>query len=187
MIERFLAKRKTEGVLSANVLVLAQGVMRSMFYHKMKMIAVGVLTAMALAAVGGWGLQLFAAQAQAPQQTASSEQPPAAQAAAQRDAALAKAAKEQWEGRWQEFKTGKTKTDFVVPWSINWLKAELRLTEKKAERLALHEAHLERLKALEKMAKAQFDAGIIPPTQYHQVVYYRIEAEIWLDELRRGK
>jgi RNA polymerase sigma factor (sigma-70 family) len=180
---------QAEGALSTNALRLAQGVIRSMFCHKMKMIGVGVVVAMMLAAVGGWGLHLFAVEPQAPQLAASSEQqqPAAKKVPTERDTALAKAAQAQWEGRWKEYVDGKTTTDFVLPWSINWLKAELRLTEKKAERLAFHEAHLERLKEIEKAAKTRFDAGIIPRTQYHQVVYYRIEAEIWLEDLRRGK
>ena len=158
-----------------------------MSYHKMKMIAVGVVTAMVLAALGGWGLQLLAVEPHGQQPPKFSEQQPAQKVSAERDKALAQAAQEQWEGRWKEFTALKTTTDFALPWSANWLKAELRLTEKKAERLALYEAHLERLKAMEKVNKGRFDSGSIAPTQYHQIVYYRIEAEIWLDDVRRGK
>ena len=43
------------------------------------------------------------------------------------------------------------------------------------------------MKTLEEMTKQRFDvgrgsSGVPPATQYRQAVYYRMEAEIWLNE-----
>src|SRR5207249_4427826 len=114
-------------------------------------------------------------------------QPPANKELIERHKALAKVAQQHWENRWDDFLKGKTTVEFALPWSVKWLNAELRLTEKKSERIALYEAHLERMKTMEAINKAKFDAGALAVTQYHPIVYYRIEAEIWLDESKGTK
>ena len=40
---------------------------------------------------------------------------------------------------------------------------------------------------MEEVAKAKIDAGALKESQYHQITYHRIEAEIWLEELEGSK
>jgi hypothetical protein len=101
--------------------------------------------------------------------------------------ALAKAAQDQFEARWKEFLAGKITTDLMLPWSVTWLNAQLRLCEKAPERVAAYKAHLERMKDAEKISQTRFDTGHIAKTDLYPNVYYRIEAEIWLDDARAMK
>jgi hypothetical protein len=70
---------------------------------------------------------------------------------------------------------------------VKWLEATLRVCGQTAEKEDACKAHLERMKAAEAINKAKFDAGEMPPGQYYQCVYYRLEAEVMLDDLRRRK
>jgi hypothetical protein len=71
--------------------------------------------------------------------------------------------------------------------SVPWLKAQLRLLDKKADIIAAYQAHLERIKPFETMAKQKYLAVSIPISEYLPFVYLRIEAEIWLEEAKAGK
>jgi hypothetical protein len=119
--------------------------------------------------------------------TPAAAQAPGDKAQLERYQTLRKAAQDQYEARFKEFVAGKTTTDFLLPWSVKWLKAELTLTDRKAERLKAYKAHLERMQEAEKISKLKYDAGVIAFTQHQQTVYYRLEAEIWLEEAEKAK
>jgi RNA polymerase sigma factor (sigma-70 family) len=197
---RVAAGRVTQGVLSGEALILAQGVIRSMLWQKIKFRASALLLAVLIAVAGGLTFHVCAGQEQPPNtakpkpgELAASDQPPGKKATAARDEALVKAAEAVFEARWRDYKDGPTlEVNFLTASSVKLLKAQLRLSEKKSDKVAAYQAHLERMKALEGIAKPRFDAGvggsgIHPGTQYQQVVYDRIEAEIWLDEARDAK
>ncbi len=67
-------------------------------------------------------------------------------------------------------------------WSERWLNAELALTEKPAERTAAHEAHVKRLKELEKMFAHYAITGQGRQSDAQAATYFRAEAEIRLLE-----
>jgi hypothetical protein len=60
------------------------------------------------------------------------------------------------------------------------LKADLALTAKPAERLALLEKHLESAKDAEKACKALFDKNVVLIIDYLEAVADRLDAEIWV-------
>jgi RNA polymerase sigma factor (sigma-70 family) len=172
--------------VSPQVATLTQGVLEAMFLTRLKITLAVVLAAAVFASGAGvLALRLRGAEPPAPK----NQDPPAPAAKAadrQRELtqALAEAAKEQYEARWKEYLAGRTASDFLLPWSAHWLNAQLALSETKADRLAAYQAHFERMKAVEEVAKAKFDAGSIAVTQYTQTRYHRLEAELWLEKAK---
>ncbi|HUY31616.1 MAG TPA: hypothetical protein VMV69_02475 [Pirellulales bacterium] len=67
-------------------------------------------------------------------------------------------------------------------WSQNLLGAELAVAGKPAERTAAHEAHVERAKELEKLARAYQRAGQGRNSDALAAEFYRLQAEARLAE-----
>jgi hypothetical protein len=65
-------------------------------------------------------------------------------------------------------------------WSRRWLQAELALCEKKADRIAAHQAHVVRMRELEQFLHRRAKAGRAPPPHATGATYFRTEAEIGL-------
>jgi hypothetical protein len=67
-------------------------------------------------------------------------------------------------------------------WSERWLNAELALSEKPADRTAALEAHVKRLKKLERVFAAYAKTGQGRESDAQAATYFRAEAEIRLLE-----
>ncbi|MGE5192856.1 MAG: hypothetical protein ACM3U2_10160 [Deltaproteobacteria bacterium] len=67
-------------------------------------------------------------------------------------------------------------------WSERWLNAELALSEKPADRTVAHEAHVKRLKELEKMFAHYAKTGQGRESDAQAATYFRADAEIRLLE-----
>lgn len=65
-------------------------------------------------------------------------------------------------------------------WSRRWLDAEVDLAGNKEERVAAHQRHLDRMKDLERRAKAMAAAGQGRQSDATAGTYYRTQAELWL-------
>jgi RNA polymerase sigma factor (sigma-70 family) len=179
---------------SSSALALAKQEIRSMLWNQCKRVAAVCLLAFGAIGVAGWTINALAdgSPPQKPAEQAaklalSASQTPEKRKPTEREKALIEAAQIQYEARWKEFVAGKTTADFLLPWSGKWLEATLRVCDQTSEKVDACKAHLERMKAAEEINKAKFDQGSIAVTQYEQCVYYRIEAEIMLDDLRRRK
>lgn len=98
--------------------------------------------------------------------------------------ARAEAAKATYEARWEEYKVGRGFLEPVCDWSRRWLEAERDMSTKKEEQLAALEAHLKRLKELEEMVTASFEAGRTAIGNVTAARYHRIEAELWLAQAK---
>jgi RND family efflux transporter MFP subunit len=68
----------------------------------------------------------------------------------------------------------------VYTWSVRWLNAQRDVSNKKDERLAALEAHLQRMKDLEKRVEALHKGGRTSPLDPLAAEAYRVEAELWL-------
>jgi hypothetical protein len=112
------------------------------------------------------------------------QQPQKKKEPTERDKAFVKAAKDLYESAWGEYQNGGRAIDWLFPWSVNWLKADLRLSNMKADKVAAHERHLERIDKVLKITKSRWELGAVGRTPYFQAVYCRHEAEIWLDEAK---
>jgi hypothetical protein len=82
---------------------------------------------------------------------------------------------------------GKVDEDQIYVWSRRALAGQIAIKTSKDDRKAAYAAHLERMKQIEVIAKAGFDAGRIPKDQVTAAMYYRIEAQIWLTQTKGGK
>jgi len=80
--------------------------------------------------------------------------------------------------------TGKADFSELPLWSRRWLEAERALATTGADQVAALEAHLERMKALEKGVRKMMDVGFALPRDGAAATYYRVEAEVWLREVQ---
>jgi hypothetical protein len=151
------------GAVSAHAVALTEGVLKTMYWNKLKIVVGVLLTAGLLASGAGW-LTYHA--------VAGDGEPPKAQAApeasgkeAKRDnksnepkkvpseleKALVNAAKETCQGYLREVEVGKIIPDETTClWSARWLEAQLALTKEKGDQVAAFRAHRDRMKELEK-------------------------------------
>jgi RNA polymerase sigma factor (sigma-70 family) len=179
---------------------LAEGVLRTMFLTKLTTITVIAL----ILTLAGAGAAAFTYRALAAEPKESKEEAPKpadgkgddAQARraveAQHEvqilrAARAQAAKEVLDAILKEVEAGRTPLSEAVDWSRKWVLAELDRTDAKADRLAVLQAHLDRVRQNETEQETRFDAGRISERDRAAARYARVEAELWLAEEKARK
>jgi RNA polymerase sigma factor (sigma-70 family) len=96
------------------------------------------------------------------------------------------AAQLETESRWGEFMAGRGTLDIAMHASQRLLQAELDLSSKKADQLAALEAHLKRMKEIEAVNQARFDAGRIPVQDLAQSRFNRVRAALQLERFKAG-
>jgi hypothetical protein len=73
----------------------------------------------------------------------------------------------------------------LYQWSRRWMEAEQETNEKKEDRIAAAEAHLQRMKTLEKYALLlQEKKGLITTTEVAAQKFFRLEAERTLAQIK---
>jgi RNA polymerase sigma factor (sigma-70 family) len=141
--------------------VLAEGVLHAMWISKLKFALVAL---MALTIVGTGAVVLAVGSRPDPPEPAKQAAPaakddpaelPSKQAVTRRD--LAKAA---YQGYFLRFEAGLDTEQAVHLWSRRWLQAELDLSDKKADRDAARQAHLDRIKRVDEIARSREDLGV---------------------------
>jgi RNA polymerase sigma factor (sigma-70 family) len=97
------------------------------------------------------------------------------------------AARTMTNARWEEFLVGRGTLDILFEASHHLLQAELDLASKRSNRLAILEADWQRLKDIETVNEARFQAGRIPIADLAQTRFNRARAELWLERARKGQ
>jgi len=94
------------------------------------------------------------------------------------------AARKTFEARWRQYEAGERgcSSDLTLEWSRRWVEAENALNNKKPERLAAFDAHLQRTRRIEEVVRVRYEFGSEPTQDMTAAEYYRLEAEIWLAE-----
>src|SRR5262249_24106235 len=87
-------------------------------------------------------------------------------------------------GRWKQFRAGQGTLDIILNGSVRLLDAERQLSKDRADQLAALEHHLERVRAIEKINQERYDAGRISISDLAQSRYFRIQAELWLEQAK---
>jgi outer membrane protein TolC len=82
------------------------------------------------------------------------------------------------------YRTGKGDAEGVYRWSQRWLVAQQDMAGTKAERTAAAEAHLGRMKDLEKVAEKLVKTGLVAPLEGKAARFYVAEAEVWLAQAK---
>jgi hypothetical protein len=79
-----------------------------------------------------------------------------------------------------------TDIEVLYRWSRRWMDGALAASKTKQERIAAAEAHLKRMKDLERVApELKKVAYVFPASSEAAATYYRLEAEASLEEARR--
>jgi hypothetical protein len=95
-----------------------------------------------------------------------------------------RAAQKQFDETWVYYKQARTDAFPVYVWSHFVLQTQFDLSDKKTDRIAALEAHLDRMKKLEELLKKVRRLGFGQAIEVGAVEYYRIEAEYWLAHAR---
>jgi hypothetical protein len=70
--------------------------------------------------------------------------------------------------------------ELLYRWSCRWLDAERELSDARNAQVAAYQAHLARMKDLERITKDRWRERYIPIEEMSAAQFYRAEAEIWL-------
>lgn len=86
-----------------------------------------------------------------------------------------------------EFRDGKATLDQLRDWSNRWVQAQQEVSTKKADRLAALEAHVARMKIVEKLALERFQAQRGLNSDISAAEYWRVDSELRLARERTSK
>jgi hypothetical protein len=97
------------------------------------------------------------------------------------------AARKAYEAWWANYRDRAGPGEWVYLWSKRWLRAEKELSSRHDDQVAAYEAHLERMRELEGLVSRLQRArpGLATIDQVSSSRYYRVEAEIWLENSRK--
>jgi RNA polymerase sigma factor (sigma-70 family) len=98
------------------------------------------------------------------------------------DTPPSKVQSQRFETIWKAYQGSRTSEEQVCLASIRWLMYQnlLREFDKKIDPKAELQAHLDRVKNVEKIAKLRFEAGMIAEQEYKTATFFRLQAEEWL-------
>ncbi|HLJ96096.1 MAG TPA: RNA polymerase sigma factor [Gemmataceae bacterium] len=94
------------------------------------------------------------------------------------------AAKTELKARYREFCAGRGTLDILFGASRRLLEAERDLTPRKADQVAAWETHLQRMQDIYAINLARFEAGRISIQDLAQADFYRLDAEIGLEDAK---
>ena len=97
-----------------------------------------------------------------------------------------KAAVKQFDEVWTYYRESRTDSFLTYYWSRIVLDSQQHLSEAKADRVAALEAHLDRMKRLQALVLKVRKLGFGYSTDVGATAYYRLEAELWLEEAKAG-
>lgn len=200
--------------VSTSVVALMEGVLKMMWWQQVKIVAI---VSLCLGVVGGTGFvgyatltpaaavmpmtPPFVGQAPAPQSTKPAEgaaneawrhlvpfgprvtDPELVKLAE----AMYQTAQEEWAGRWLEFSSGRADLSCLCGSSRHILQAKLTLASTKAEAVAALEGHWRQMREAEDLAKLKLDNGRIAIQDFDQVKFDRLQAELWLESVKKAK
>ncbi len=95
-----------------------------------------------------------------------------------------KAALKQFEEVWTFYRQSRTDSFLTYYWSKIVLDSQQHLSEAPADRVAALEAHLDRMKRLQSLVLKVRKLGFGYSTDVGATAYYRLEAELWLEEAK---
>jgi len=94
------------------------------------------------------------------------------------------AANKLFDTAWSYYRQKAVDTNFVCSTSVRLLRAELDLSDKRDNRIAAYEHHLDRVKKVQALVEKVQALGRVNTLEASQVSYYRAEAEYWLAKAR---
>jgi hypothetical protein len=101
--------------------------------------------------------------------------------------AKVEAAKKTCELLAQDYAEGRASHEQFQLWSKRWMDAQKQVTTKRSDQLAAVEAHVDRMRQLEKAARKRVAAKRVPEWEASATEYLRIEAELLLTQARGSK
>lgn len=196
------AKVVLSGTASASITTLTEGVLHAMFVNKVK---ASLVVALLVVALGGAGFGAYYQRLQFSKR--DSEEPlkrPDEAARDKKPAAMTNErfqkllkqrrdmAEKEWKIRSELYREGANEPGMNAPITLRMvfeaskhvLKAELELSNKKAERLAAREGHLKRMKEVTNISESQYEVGRVSTAAFASALYEQLDAEI---ELEREK
>jgi RNA polymerase sigma factor (sigma-70 family) len=100
---------------------------------------------------------------------------------------LFEAANLETRGRRGQFLAGQGTQDIYLGSSLRLLEAERLLNKEKEHQMAALMHHRDRMAEIENVNKARYEAGRIPVQDFAQSRFYRIQAELWIEQAETAK
>jgi hypothetical protein len=98
------------------------------------------------------------------------------------------AARKTYEVFWTNYREGLVPVvEVVYRWSKRWLRAELELSDKKADQLAAYQAHANRIRDLARFARDRYRVRTNTIEEVTATEFYSTEAEIWIEQAKQQK
>ncbi|HLJ93048.1 MAG TPA: hypothetical protein VKU02_07635 [Gemmataceae bacterium] len=96
------------------------------------------------------------------------------------------AARKTYEVVWKNNREGLVPfAELAYRWSKRWLEAELELTDQKANRVAIYQAHKDRMRELARITRDRYRNRINTIEEATATEFYIAEAEVWLEQAKR--
>ncbi len=96
------------------------------------------------------------------------------------------AARKTYEVVWKNNREGLVPfAELAYRWSKRWLEAELELADQKASRVAIYQAHKDRMRELARITRDRYRNRINTIEEASAAEFYIAEAEVWLEQAKR--
>jgi hypothetical protein len=86
--------------------------------------------------------------------------------------------------RWKECWAGRGTLDILLSASRDLLRAELELCRQQADRVAVYQAHAERMRVLHRLMRSLYHSGRVSAKDAEGVLFELTDAELWLRRQR---
>jgi RNA polymerase sigma factor (sigma-70 family) len=168
------------GGASTSVIALTEGVLHAMMLNKVRIACVFLLVVGLCAA--GAGILSRAPHAAQPE-PAPAQKADGGQKLKDLRAKRLDAVRKEFEGEKEWFLAGKI-TDYALIFDVSnrLLATELNMADSRAARIAILQGHLSRMQELDKAIQSKFEVKIIRPSQAALGEFYRLDAEIRLEQ-----
>jgi hypothetical protein len=95
------------------------------------------------------------------------------------------AARQTYDVEWKNYQQGfRASGELVYRWSCRLLEADRAMSDLKMDQLAAWQAHWQRMRDLEKIAKENFRLRLATIQEVTGAEFYTLEAEIWLTQAK---
>ena len=97
------------------------------------------------------------------------------------------AARKTYEVMWANYRDRRVADEVLYRWSLRWLEAEQKLSDRQTDQVVASKAHLDRMRELEKLIRNIQRTGQVTIDEVSASEYYRVEAEIRVLQAKEGK
>jgi hypothetical protein len=97
------------------------------------------------------------------------------------------AARKTYQTQWTDYRERRASLDSLYRWSVRWLEAERRLSDRQADVVAAFRDHWDRMRDVERLMRRLAGTGQTTIDEVSAAEFYRAEAEVWYLQAKDDK